>query len=358
MSRLSDFSIDSRIVPGHGPDGSPIFSLLAKASFCLVPGERLEYEFDDPVALTENDADVEMDMVAWKPMVDVIVVGKAHAPRGKRAKFFDAGVMVGGRMVQVRVFGKRTIDLSGGSIRFTDPEAFESMPLGHEYAYGGIDVISDPGTAHAYPPNPFGKGYRMFAGPEGLHGMELPNLEDPGQILTPESFVVGSPDRWNRQPYPRYLDCAPRASHPRCERAGLSPGDAMDAKLAYQKSLAASPSVGAGGKEPPPPPKRMDARFHNCAHESMQVPYLDGTESVKLAYMDPDHPILEFGLPGVRPEGWLDVGEGPINMAMVLQTVEIRPENRLVNLVWRGSCAWSGGPDAGITTFEHGLMLD
>jgi hypothetical protein len=357
MTSFSDFSLDHRIVPGHAPDGSPILSLLAKASYVLVPGEILRMEASVPAPLTENDTDVEMDLVAWKSLADMVVVGRAHAPRGKRAKFFDVGVMVDGRMMQTRIFGRRTVDLSSGSLRFTEPEPFESMALGCDLAYGGTDAVSDPDSAHVYPPNPLGKGYRMRLNPEGLHGLELPNLEDPNQVLTPDTLIVGASDRWRRQPKPRFFGCVPRASFPRCDLAGLPPDAAMDAQLAYQKSIAASGSVGDGGRDPVAPPKRMDPRFYNSAHELLQFPYLEGTESVRLSYMDPDHPLIDFELPGVRPEGWLDVGEGPQNMEMILQSVEIRPDDKLVHLIWRGACAWSGSAEGtDFTRFEFGLV--
>jgi hypothetical protein len=354
---MDPMDFDTRIVPGHAPDGAPILSLLAKASFVLVPGSTLSRLAAIPTKLTENDTDAESDLVAWKPLADLVLVGRAHAPRGKRAHFMDVGVAVDGRIGQVRVFGKRTVDLSTGSIRFTDSELFESMPLGSDLAYGGADALSDPESVHIYPRNPFGKGYRVFARPETLHGLELPCLEDPQQLLTPDTLIVGAPDRWIRQPKPRHFGCVSRASHPRFELAGLPPDAALDARIAHQKALAASPTVGAG-ETLPPPPKRMDPRFHNCAPEFLQFPHLEGTETVKLSYMDPDFPLIEFELPGVRPESWLDVGEGPQSMQMVLQTLEIRPDEKLVHMVWRGSCAWAG-PGSGMefTRFEHGLIL-
>jgi hypothetical protein len=101
----------------------------------------------------------------------------------------------------------------------------------------------------------------------------------------------------------------------------------------------------------------MDPRFYNCAPELLQFPRLEGTETIRLSYMDPDLPLIEFQLPGVRPEGWLDVGEGPANMEMFLQNIEIRPEQRCVHLVWRGACAWQGaGSGVEFTRFEHGLI--
>ncbi|MCB9496903.1 MAG: DUF2169 domain-containing protein [Fibrobacteria bacterium] len=358
MINFADFALDRRIVPGTAPDGTPILSLLAKASFILEPGEILSKEPPVPAALTENDTDVESDLVAWKPLVDVVVVGRAHAPRGKRARFFDAGIVVAGRETSLRVFGERSVDLSRGSVRFTDPTPFDAMPLDRKLAYGGIDAVSDPESVHVYPANPDGMGYRMLLHPQSMHGFRLPCLENPSHLLQPDTLVVDSPDRWTRMPPPRHLGCTSRSSFPRIDLAGLPPDAAMDAKIASQLSLAASPTVGAGGDPPPPPPRRMDPRFFNSAPESLQFPHLAGTETIVLKYMDPDHPQMEFALPGVQPEGWLDVGEGPANMPMVLQNVEIRPDDRLVHLVWRGSCAWAG-PDSApaFTRFEHGLVL-
>lgn len=56
-----------------------------------------------------------------------------------------------------------------------------------------------------YPRNPFGKGYVVH--PEMPDNeVELPNLEDPSDRLTPEHFFVRDPKLWFQQPLPWCLD--------------------------------------------------------------------------------------------------------------------------------------------------------
>jgi hypothetical protein len=56
-----------------------------------------------------------------------------------------------------------------------------------------------------YPRNPFGKGYVVLPDPVEWD-VELPNLEDPDDLLTPERLLVRDPAAWHRQPLPWSLD--------------------------------------------------------------------------------------------------------------------------------------------------------
>lgn len=339
----------STIVPGNAPDGTPILSLVVKATFDIVPGQELVPTRGGPLPLYEIDGDAESDLVAYKPLTDVLLLGPCHAPRGKMAMHMDVGIAIADRVVGVRVFGDRKVDISRGTLRFSDPTPFASMPTGYDRAYGGVDLLSDPARPFQFPSNPGGVGYRVLPNQDSLHGLALPNLENLADLLTPERFVAGSPDKWISQPSPAYFGCVPRASFPRASLAGLPPEHALDASLARKKQVSQGQDLTHA-----PDVRRMDPAFHNCAPQALRFPYLAGNEKIQLKHFDPDFPLLEFDLPGLSPEGWLDVGEGPSNFEMVLHTVEIRPSERKVALVWRGSCSWNpSNPE--YARFEHGV---
>jgi len=92
-------------LPGSTPESGPILSVLAKAAYRFGPGTVTPFEY--PVAFVESDqysdpgnpaiSDVvaESDMTAYKPFTDIVVIGKAHAPKGRSAYHLDCSVAVG-----------------------------------------------------------------------------------------------------------------------------------------------------------------------------------------------------------------------------------------------------------------------
>src|SRR5690606_5960313 len=71
-----------------------------------------------------------------------------------------------------------------------------------------------------YPRNPIGKGYLVYPDPP-IVGLELPNLEDPSDRLTPQRLFALSPERWHRQPLPWALDWTSPLTYPRELYGGL-----------------------------------------------------------------------------------------------------------------------------------------
>src|SRR5712692_11714243 len=81
------------IVPGKNDRGDHIFSVVVKHTFRIKPGrvvERCEadhelrktdayYDDGDPETCTVQ---YEYELAPYKPFVDIVVIGKAYAPRG------------------------------------------------------------------------------------------------------------------------------------------------------------------------------------------------------------------------------------------------------------------------------------
>jgi len=344
----------TRLVPGYAPNGGHILSVLAKKTYAISPQQECREDLGSP--LNFLDADLfwgagdpardavreESDLVAFKPCVDVIVVGSAWAPRGKKGRFFDAGFEIGPHQRLLRVFGNRGIQPRLLGFEFTDPEPFESMPLHYGLAYGGRDELSRPGCVLTYPRNPVGRGYAMTKA--AFSGLRLPNLEDLDHLLTPETLLVGKDLGWEAMPLPQTLGPMGRNCHPRLDLAGL-PMDVRTAQeIERQQLLASMPEVGTGGVEPPPPSLMLNPLFYNGAPPEQRFPSLSGSEIVRLRHLDRDFPLFEFFLPGEVPTLWLDADDqGPEELSPVLQTVVIHKETNQLTLVWRGS-AYYGGP--------------
>lgn len=150
-----------------------------------------------------------------KRRTDVVVEGSAWARGGTAVERSEVVARIGDHTKRVAVFGRRFIEYtSGGRAYIGPPEPFESIPLDDAHAYGGMDPrvpIRKPHDLHStlaivadhpgmYPRNPMGCGYLVLT--ERVDGFELPNLEDPDDLLTDERLFAKELENWHRQPLP------------------------------------------------------------------------------------------------------------------------------------------------------------
>ena len=139
--------------------GSFALTVVAKATFLLLPGESALAEAQEPLCADEILAGDGVaagvsrpcDLVPRKARADVTLVGHAYAPRSANVRSLVARLVSGSVDKSVAVHGDRTPQTRG------DPVPFSQMPLRWERAAGG------PGTS-----NPAG----IPAGAD-----RLPNLE-------------------------------------------------------------------------------------------------------------------------------------------------------------------------------------
>ncbi|MDB5105346.1 MAG: uncharacterized protein JWP91_3035 [Fibrobacteres bacterium] len=361
----------SHFIPGNAADGSPILSVLGKRTYTLRNGKpALAAEEQEPfleadvfwgAGNPQSDAvRLESDLIAFKPMTDVIVLSKAHAPSGRPVKQLDVGVQVGQSRKIIRVIGNRKAFVTLTGIAFTEPEAFSEMPIDYSRAYGGSDALSAEGIAYTYLKNAAGRGFVIKDTPKVVQDLLLPNVEDPQRLLTPQNLVLGEYGKWKSAPDPVGFGYTGKGFHPRFTFAGLPPDHWAEAEAERKQSLKKAPEIGSKPSAIPPSMAPMlNPRFFNGASKGLSLPFLKGDESIKLAHLDPAIPQFTFNLPGVRPRAWLDVGQGPEEMDMVLHTVVIDKESDRLTMVWRG-CAYYGGLEAmkAFTNLEYGVKED
>lgn len=150
------------------------------------------FAFEDPrkllpemamMALTgEQIAEIQpFDFGMPKPTGEVLVYGKAYAPKGSTVPSHDVGVAVGEVSKRLRVFGDRVWlrDAVTDRSDMTPPVPFAEMELSYANAYG----------SKAYPRNPLGKGYGAEAELKTGATPALPNVEDPGLPVRSASDV-------------------------------------------------------------------------------------------------------------------------------------------------------------------------
>ena len=340
------------VFPGADEAGNPIFSVLVKRSYDIVPDAPLaRAEKDEPLAPIDRYWDMgdpqtstvqyESDMAPFKPMTDVVFVGKAISPGGRPVTNLDVGLQVEGIGAKiVRVIGNRRCLVQGGRLAFTPPEPFTEMEIRYDNAYGGIDRKSIPEGPFHYPRNAMGKGMLLKWSKDLVDGLELPNLEDPADPLAPERLLLDVPEAWPLAPMPQGLGWFPRAAYPRAFYAGSVPPYIDTGTMTKEEYLGLIWKdhiiLSRKGKLP-----GFHARFMQGASQGLSFPYLRGNETIRLRGLTPEG-MLKFNLPGERPKMRLDIGNGLKDLDPILHTVQIRGEEKQVDLVWRGSLPYPG----------------
>jgi len=293
------------------------------------------------------------DFWPHKMATDVIIQGKAHALDHRGAQELMVSVYINDIARHVRVIGKRIVSYSGpgAAPKFIGPEAFESMDLCWENAYGGIDLRVPVGKVDSrgqvlrlvhdhpglYPRNPFGKGYVVSSEKDGVNGIELPNLETVDDPITPERLIVQDPRNWHHQPLPACFDWLRGHMYPRCvffsgaEAWFPGPDDSIaEVRMGYL------PKHYRTEFEEREPADIVDLRFCNEAPVGMIFPYLNGDEQIRLAGMHPQGEI-SFALPGHPPEVHLYIANEKFAPNPVLHTLLIKPEESCFSLLWRAA---------------------
>ena len=340
------------VLPGQAPNGEYILGVLVKRSYRIVPGQRChradadkklipgDLHYDDPM---NSCVQFESDFVPFKTATDVVLNGSAYAPGARPIQSLTASITVGQHHKDVLVIGDRICQYRRlQSLLFTEPLPFTTMEIRYERAYGGVDIHSDPKMQCVYGRNHLGRGFVIRSTKTAVDMLPLPNIEDPKDPLTPERLCVGHFKDWEQQPIPQGFGWYAKFWQPRASLAGVMPAD-----RAYEQQLRAEfakvvpqEQKGLFGQTQL---KDMDFRFFNGASQGLAVPFLTGNEGVKLVNLSPEAE-LTFQLPGDRPRIGLDIGEGVSEPPVVLHTVQLRTEDRELDLVWRGAVPYPG-PD-------------
>ena len=343
-------SIQQTVLPGQTPEGEHIFGILVKRTYDIVPGSRCtrasadkklfpgDVHYDDPVNSTVK---FESDFIPFKLATDVVLNGRAHAPRSRPVATLRASLTIGQHRKEVLVSGDRVASYNGKRDPvFTDPQPFESMELRYERAYGGVDIYSEPKMQCVYPRNHLGRGYVVANTKRSVEQLPLPNIEDPNDLLTPQRLCVGGLKKWERQPMPQGFGWTMKMWKPRSSYAGILPADrALEQELRTAYSALVPPAQRKLYEQTHLP--TMDFRFFNGASAGLVLPFLSGGEQVRLLNLDAQGDT-RFQLPGERPRIGLDIGQGTQEPEVFLHTVLIRMEDRQVDLVWRGAVPYPG----------------
>jgi hypothetical protein len=299
------------------PEGVETLFAIVKGTFTLGPRVE-EAEKQTPIVMADRFHGDPLktsiaepgDISLAKPGTDVLLFGHAYGPGGRPTRQSEISLRLASIEKHIAVFGDRR--WSGTVLtRIGAPEPFERMPLVWERAFGGTETLSgDPPRSDGDERNPVGAGFRSRTSGRKLEGIALPNLEDPGRLISspgdrpaPVGFGAVAP-HW--KPRPKYAGTYDEA---------------------WQRNRA------------PYLPKDFDPRFLQIAPADQQVPgYLKGGEPVEVAGATPSG-VLRFNLPSRRVEVLFRLDSGVERRSANLDMVILRPDESRLVLVWRAALA-------------------
>ncbi|NLD92600.1 MAG: DUF2169 domain-containing protein [Fibrobacter sp.] len=339
-------------IPGTDTTGQPIFSVLVKRSYRIEDRQHLcridtkselrkidkYYDGGDPLTTTVQ---YENETAGFKPLTDVVVIGNAHTPEGIECLEMDVCVEIGHVMKVIRIIGDRRCQYRKGmDPRIGEPLPFTTMPIRYELAYGGKDEKSNPKSPFFYPRNYQGRGIVIKNRPELVDDLQLPNIEDPADLLSPDRIILDKPERWVDQPMPQGFGWYSRTWYPRSIYAGAVPGFMDIDCLTAEEKLGLVPAnhvkLARRFKLP-----MFDIKFNNGASPGLALPYLRGDEQLRIVNMTKVGDLC-FKLPGEKPSAAIDIGFGSNTPDPVMQTVCVRTEDLEVDIIWSFSVPYPG----------------
>jgi hypothetical protein len=327
---------------------------LVKLSYRVEAG-RLALAEPEPLALDlyaepppEPRFPAGSDYWLFKRATDVVIEGAARAPRGVAVTQLDVDARIGPLRKRIAVFGRREIRwTASGQIAISSPEPFTEMSLSYANAYGGLDprvpiaedmrdaflelcelgvAVDHPGL---YPRNAIGKGYSVY--PEPVSGLEMPNLEDPDDLLSAARLITGDPRRWYLQPLPWCFDWTQRLMYPRELLFGLDawypcpePERLLEVKRGYVSREALEP---VESRRIDPCEMYQEASLGLVARGSLV------DHAVSISGMHAERPLFSFRVPPA-PEIEIEVDGRFCSPPARLTNLVIRPNQEKVSLVW------------------------
>ena len=299
---------------GFERDGREAAIVVVKATYDL-PADGQEPRLAD-VQLPLVEADqfhgapgetaprLETDFAHRKPACDVLLLGSAYAPPGRRATRVDVGLRVGALLKRFDVVGDRVWRRNIVGHVASAPQAFERLPISYDCAFGGS---AEPGAARvfAHPANPVGRGYWPDDG--DADGRPLPNTEETGVPIDAHDEAGYRPMAFS----PLGRNWLPRRNY-----AGT-----YDA--AWVESRA------------PLWPSDFDDRYFQAAPVDQTMPYPQGGEEVVLHHLTPDC-RRAFRLPRQpMPVTFIPHRGRDVTREARIDTLVFEPDEARFTIAWR-----------------------
>lgn len=302
---------------GLEPSGRELLVVVIKGTFRLPTTAAPVQLHEEQVPLVMADVFTgapglsapyyEVDYAPRKSACDVLLNGAAHAPAGKRANRVQVGLRVGPMVKQFNVVGDRFWEITRGRTRATPPQAFESLPISYDVAFGGVDTThADPAKHDAYLANPIGRGFIRNLNDPSFDGKPLPNTEEIDRPV----------ERGDGQYTPMSFGPVGRNWEPRFRFAGTYDGTWLADVFPFL-------------------PADFDERYFQCAPADQQLALPVGGLEVVLQNLTPDGQ-RRFTLPDFEAPVHVFPKRGEReDLKATLDTIVIEPDHERVTLTWR-----------------------
>ncbi|WP_338848518.1 DUF2169 domain-containing protein [Massilia sp. W12] len=261
----------------------------------------------------------ESDFALFKPRCDVLFHAQAYAPNGQPATEIGAGFRLDALEKLIHVTGPSRWYWQDGAWQHTLPQAFQSLPLRYDYAFGGAWHRAESNEANYFLQNPVGLGFchpdaqGVMPDAPGAHGASRPCLRPWGSPAVNEPYqeqtaIALSPVARHWQPRQRY--------------AGT-----------YDETWQTEVF--------PFLPQDFDDRFAQAAPADQQIDYPKGGEQVSFFNLHPDMPQLHFRLPRFDrlPMRVLLKSYQVKEVEPVVDTLFFEPDKMRFSAVWRSRLA-------------------
>ncbi len=295
----------------------------------------------------------------FKAGTDLVIQASAQAYEPNVRKT-TAGFRFGKVEREITVHGDRRGEVDAlGRFRFSEAEAFESMPIRWDHAYGGYDKTAAKRgglaylkqmkrvrpewevsmTKYHYPRNPCGSGYLVSLDEESFTGLAIPNLEHPFAPLTPERLAVGHILRWHRGLLPAAWDFQSVGWFPRSAYLGLSPSyhepDEAFTFAEVERGWAPKDIWRSKPLVHLDDPNEARLEIGNSAAPGMTFPEIAADERIELRNLHPRKPTHTVPLPGEVPVVHFELEPGVLTEALPqLNQVVLRVDLNEVELLW------------------------
>jgi hypothetical protein len=308
ITNASPFAVERGVL--YQRDGGHAWVVAIKGSYAFDRAGRLQLAEQEPVVrhprfTGEAGASTllrDSEIVLEHPGVAVTLYGEARPLGSRPCERMQVGFELEGLRKTLEVWGDRHWRSSLFGLQPSAPAPITAIPLTWEHAFGGCC----PATRRVFGANPVGKGFASSA--EAAHGLPLPNLEDPGQLIR----------HWNDRPEPACMAAVPAHWAPRCTLGGT-------ADERWQRERA------------PLLPEDTSPRFFVAAPVSQQLDGpLQGGERLRLFNLA-GSAELDLRLPRVFFDIRVRWRSSQLGLPVRLERVIVDTRAMRLHLAWRGA---------------------
>ena len=351
------------------PNDQLTLALVAKRTYDTTDGTCVQVPDEDALPLLDDDLPwddqrelprvssvmVGGDKYAFRDATDLVVQGFAHT-YGRSTTQTTVSLALRDLRRKIVVHGNRRGEWVGGGPQVGDAAAFDRIALRYENAYGGFDAHAlarygyvgrealrftrpawrtDGDTPFHYPRNPAGRGYLVELCRESFEGLELPNLEEPSDPLTPDRLVVASEHAWLAAPQPAAWDWQDPLWFPRCAYLGYARPVDGDAKTCREIERGWAPDDLLEIEPLLQSQAPMRQEFAQGASPGLAIADFRPDETIMLSNVHPRRPRFGVQLPGEVPEVVFQLdGSGKETATPTINSVVLCPEQDRCVVVW------------------------